>query len=102
MKHLLSITYKDGKGGAETISRELKYGEYAVPEQKFVYRLLLSLGTKALHVKLAHIPESRAELFMYEQSKSCSQVYSAYRIYDRCGHTTIAVKASTYRYIQFS
>lgn len=102
MKHLLSITYKDGKGGAETISRELQYGEYTVPEQKFVYRLLLSLGTKTLHVKLAHIPETRAELFMYEQSKSCSQVYSAYRIYDRYGHTTIAVKASTYRYIQFS
>lgn len=102
MKHLLSITYKDGNGGTETISRELQYGEYSVPEQKFVYRLLLSLGSKALHVKLAHIPESRAELFAYEQSRSCSQVYSAYRVYDRYNHTTIAVKASTYRYIQFS
>lgn len=102
MKHLLSITYKDGKGGAETISRELKYDEYTIPELKFVYRMLLSLGSKAIHVKLAHIAEARAELCAYEQSKNCSQVYSAYWIHDRYGHTTIALKESAYRYIQLS
>lgn len=92
MKHLLTITRrKDGRTYTET--KEYLYGEYEVPEFKFIIDIMKS-DPSIKFIKFAHITEPLANTF--EES----QCFSAYITYTYYGRPYVVIKESKYKYYQ--
>ena len=90
MKHLLTITRrKDGKTSTET--RECLYGEYKVPEFKFITDIMKN-DHSIIFIKFAHITEVTFNTF---EESHCFSAYVSYTYYRR---RYIVLKESKYKY----